>query len=358
MKFENWMAFKFILENKKRIVFPFLAITVSTVVVSLSLIIRDAISKTVIGDLRNIGKNTILIGGDTISKEDIYFIKSIPDVDYYFFSDQTRKDGDFIFKSYSNILLEKMNLPQLRENDIVLDKEQFLDKKIGETIILKVKGESKEFLIRAFYLERNPLETMKVGKRVILSEDGFKNNIANENNTRVAITFKEDIDSKSYIPLVLNNLNRERKSKLSLLETPEIFKKINNIIEILNKTLLILLIISLSLGGFFIFNITASFILERKDNIGILRAMGVNDSRIFKIFLLQNIYILVFGFFCGGLLSYIFLNIIEATLNITIYIDTLKIFIFIILTIVLGNVLGILQIKRLKKISIIDLLKI
>lgn len=358
MRFENWMALKFILENRKKIVFPFLAIVISIVFIFLSLLTREIINKNVVKDLRNIGKNNILIGGDTIYSKDIFFIDTIPDVEYYFYSDMLKKDNNILYKGYSNSLLKKMNLPALRDNDVILDRAQFPDKIVGETIILKVNYENKEFLIRDFYLEQNPLETMKVGKRVILSENGFKNNISDKNYNRLVISFKKNVDFNRYVNLILNNLNKNRDSKLSILETPEVLKKIESIINILNKVLIISLICSIGITGFFIFNTTASFIIERRNSIGILKAMGLPNKKIIRIFIFQNFYLLLSGFLLGGLFSYIFFNIVELILNIKLFLTSIKTIIFIVSIIILGNILGILPIYKLKKSTIINLLKI
>ncbi|MGL5901199.1 MAG: hypothetical protein ACRCZO_00805, partial [Cetobacterium sp.] len=114
MKFENWMALKFILENKKKIILPFLAIVASTVLIFLSITLKASITKTVEKDLRSMGKNSILIGGDSITSKDIAFINSIPDVDYYLYPDSFKEDEEILFKGYPNELLKKMNLPELR----------------------------------------------------------------------------------------------------------------------------------------------------------------------------------------------------------------------------------------------------
>lgn len=358
MKFENWIALKFILENKKKIMFPFLAIVSATFIVFMSAAIKGSIEKTVVKDLRSMGKNTVLLGGDKIGERDINFINSIPDVDYYFYSDQFKKEEGVLFKGYPKELLKKMKLPDLRERDVVLDKTQFPDKTLGETITFYVDKEPKEFLIREFYEELNPMETMKVGKRVILSEKGFKNNIWNANYDRVVVSFKENVDSNDYVPMILNNLNAGRGKKIKLLETPEIFKKVNSIISFLNKTLLMLLLVSLGVGGFFTFNMTANSIFERKSSIGILKTVGMKKNRIFKVFFLQNLYILITGILLGVVLSIVFLNIMETVLKIVIYIDSLKILGILILTVVLGVLLGIAPIKKIEKLSVIDLLKV
>ncbi|MGL4876348.1 MAG: hypothetical protein ACRC30_17070, partial [Clostridium sp.] len=185
MKFENWMALKFISENKKKIILPFLAIVASTVLIFLSITLKVSITKTVEKDLRTMGKNSILIGGDSITSKDIAFISSIPDVDYYFYPDSFKEDDEILFKGYPNELLKKMNLPELRDSDIILDKTQFSDRKIGDRILLSINGERKEFFIREFYEELNPLETMKVGKRAILSQLGFDSNVVKYDYKRV-----------------------------------------------------------------------------------------------------------------------------------------------------------------------------
>lgn len=358
MKFENWIALKFILENKKKILFPFLAIVVSTAVVFLSLTIKMSISKTIEKDLRAIGKNSILLGGDILNKKDIAFIMSIPDVDYYFYIDAIKKEDENLFKAYPKELLKKMNLPILRENDVILESTQFLNKKVGNTISFFINNERKEFLIRGFYKELNPLETTKVGKRVLMSEDGFENNVSNSLYSRVVIVFEDGVDSNDYINMILNNLNKHRDNKLTLLETPEVYKKMNSIIIFLNKTLFVLLFLSTGVGGFFVFNVTMSSIVERKSSVGMLTAIGMSKNRIFKVFLIQNLYILVTGILAGMLLGFLTIQSLEKLLKIEILIDKFSLLIVLLLTVVLGVVLGIIPIKKMEKNSVIELLKV
>ncbi|MGL5050075.1 MAG: ABC transporter permease [Fusobacteriaceae bacterium] len=358
MKIENWIALKFITENKKKILFIFFAIVVSTAVIFLSLAIKMSISKTIKKDLRAMGKNSILIGGDVINKRDIAFIKSIPDVDYYFYIDQIKKEDENLFKAYPSELLDKMKLPILRKNDVILDSTQFLNKQVGDTISFFVNKEKKEFLIRGFYKELNPLETMKVGNRILMSEEGFESNILNVLYSRVAVVFKDEVDSKEYVDLILNNLNKYRENKITLLETPEIYKKMNSIIAFLDKTLQILLILAVLIGGFFVFNTTMSSLLQRKSSIGILSAIGMSKKRIFRLFLIQNLYILVTGIFVGIVSSFLIIHLLEKMLKIEILIDGCSLSIVLSLTVVLGVVLGVVPIKKMQKESIIELLKV
>ncbi len=251
-----------------------------------------------------------------------------------------------------------MNLPELRDSDIILDKTQFLNRRIGDRVIFYINGERKEFFLRGFYEELNPLETMKVGKRAILSQSGFDSNVVKYDYKRVLIVFKESADSNDYIPMIISSLNIGRESKIKLLETPDLFKKINKITSFLNKTLFLMLALGVGIAGFFTFNITMTSLLEKKSSIGILSAVGMSKSRVFRIFLIQNIYILLSGFFLGITLASFLLKVIEMVLSISIYFDGLKVFGFIFIIITLGMLLGVIPIKKIQKLSIIELLKV
>lgn len=358
MIIENWIALKFINENKKKVIFSFLAIIFSTMVVFLSLVIKISIEKNIGNDLRTIGKNRILLGGDTFNQEDISFIKSIPDVEYFFYLNQNKMENGYIYKGYPEEFIEKINKPSLRTNDVILDKKQFPEANIGNVIKFSINGEKKEFLIRDFYEEKNPLETMKVGKRVILSQEGFRKNIENREYENLVIGFNNNINPEIYISSILNQLNRNREQKIFLLETPEIYKKVNNIISFLNKTLGILLIISLSIGGFFIFNVTANSIVERRNSIGILKVMGMEKKNILKVFLIENLYLLFTGVTIGIIFSFLFIKIIENILNMIIEVNFLLVILFLFITIVFGMILGIVPIKKIEKMTDIDLLRL
>ncbi|MGL4627874.1 MAG: ABC transporter permease, partial [Cetobacterium sp.] len=183
-------------------------------------------------------------------------------------------------------------------------------------------------------------------------------NVVKYDYKRVLIVFKESADSNDYIPMIISSLNIGRENKIKLLETPDLFKKINKIISFLNKALFLMLALGVGIAGFFTFNITMTSLLEKKSSIGILSAVGMSKSRVFRIFLIQNIYILLSGLFLGVVLGYSILKVIELVLNISIYLDGLKVFSFIFTIITLGMLLGIIPIKKIQKLSIIELLKV
>ena len=67
--------------------------------------------------------------------------------------------------------------------------------------------------------------------------------------------------------------------------------------------------ISLLVGGVGIFTIMTVAVNERKSEIGILRAIGASQSRIREVFLLESIFLSIFGAFLGLMAGFMIINI-------------------------------------------------
>ena len=67
--------------------------------------------------------------------------------------------------------------------------------------------------------------------------------------------------------------------------------------------------ISLLVGGVGIFTIMTVAVNERKSEIGILRAIGASQSRIREVFLLESIFLSIFGAFLGLMAGFMVINI-------------------------------------------------
>ncbi len=67
--------------------------------------------------------------------------------------------------------------------------------------------------------------------------------------------------------------------------------------------------ISLLVGGVGIFTIMTVAVNERKSEIGILRAIGASQNRIRDVFLLESIFLSIFGAILGLLAGFLVINI-------------------------------------------------
>ncbi|MED6343291.1 MAG: FtsX-like permease family protein, partial [Pseudomonadota bacterium] len=67
--------------------------------------------------------------------------------------------------------------------------------------------------------------------------------------------------------------------------------------------------ISLLVGGVGIFTIMTVAVNERKSEIGIMRAIGASQSRIRDVFLLESIFLSIFGAILGLLSGFMVINL-------------------------------------------------
>lgn len=355
-----WMAFKFLRGNLERALFPLMAVIVGTMSLVMTLSLGDGAKNIIDKDLTAIGGNRILVGGDSLTNKDLELIEKMPFVEYAVFPEKRKLVGNTLYRGYSKKALAAMGLPALKENEIILDKQQFLDKKIGSEIELQTGLEKKKFTIREQYQEESPFETMKIGDRVIISDEAFERIFGRSNYTSLVISFPQGEDGEEYLPVILRELNRSRFSynQIKVLETPEVYKKVERIKNFVGKGLFILSFISLVVGGVGILNLIAAAVRERTSYIGILRAVGMDKRSLIEIFLIEAAVVItagaVIGVLAGVIMSYLAGNL----LKIPPYFNLIKLVGALGLTMIVGLIFGVFPAKKAGELEIVEALKV
>lgn len=287
-------------------------------------------------------------------------MERLPFVEYGIFPEERALVGNIVYRGYSKKALIAMKLPILKNEETVLDKEQFSDIKIGEEIELETISGKRRFLVRGLYQEESPFETMKMGDRVIVSDETFEKIFGKRSYKNLVIAFPEGENGEDYIPIVLKELNkiRPRYNQVRILETPDVYKKVERIKSFVGKSLFILSFISLGIGGIGILNLIATTVRERGSYIGVLRAMGMSRESLTKIFIIEAGIVIVLGtsigITFGVAMSYIAGNI----LKIPPYFNFFKIMVTLALIMGISLVFGVYPAKRAGKIEIVKALKI
>lgn len=355
-----WMAYRLLQGNKQRAMFPMIAVIMGVISLIMTLSLGDGAKNIINRDLSAIGSNRILLGGGALSSRDLELVERLPFVEYAVFPEKRVLIGDTLYRGYSKKALSAMKLPILKESEVVLDKNQFLDSKIGTKIELETELGKKRFVIKDLYQEESPFETMKAGNRVIVSDETFDRVFGRSNYNSLVISFPQDEDGVEYIPIVLRELNRSRfgYTQIRVLETPDVYKKVERIKNFVNKGLFILSFISLIIGGTGILNLIAASVRDRSSYIGILKAMGVGKKSLMVIFLIEGAIVIAIGatigLIAGGILSWL----VGTVLKIPPYYNFLKIVGAFILTICVGLLFGVLPAKRAGDLEIVEALKI
>ena len=356
---ELWLALKFILGNKKKAVFPFLAVTlgITSLIITLSISLGGKI--VIEQNLSSLGGNRIMIGGDTLSKWDMDMVENYPVVEYTVFPKGRVEQDNNIFIAYSKKALKTLGLRDLNENEVIIDKNQFKDKNIGEIIKLNVNSYERRFLIEDMYEEKNPFELMKKGNRIIMSQREFQELFGIYKYNSMIISFYKGEDPNDYANFFIKKLNKYRggNSNLKLLETPAVYKRIEKIKVMVNRTLSLIAFVSLALGAFGILNLIGNNVRGRSGHIGILRAMGMKINNIIMVFILEALTISIIGSFAGIVLGITGSMIIGKLIGIHPVFRFFQISVSLILSLGIGIIMGVYPTRKINKESVVKILK-
>lgn len=360
MKMIFWLAYKMLLGNLKRAIFPFLGVVGGISALVLSLALGDGGEKMITTNLMAIGNNRIMLGGDELSKRDIQILENYPFVDYVFFPEARKYDGNNIFRGYSKKALMAMGInSNLSDMEVVLDKAQYPDTNIGDKIELLTESGRKNFIVADLYEEKNPFELTRQGNRIIVSQDYFGKLFGIHRFKEIVVSFYPNEDSEELIPIILKKFNFDRRglNHIKLLETPEVYKRLMKIQKLVKSTLGVLAFISICLGGFGIMNLIAGGVRARTVHIGILRAIGLSKDNITKVFLAEGIIIAISGTICGLVLGIIGGFLAEKLIMIPPLFKVLKISIYLLIALAFGIGVGVFPAKKAGEMSITDALR-
>lgn len=357
MKF--WMAFRFLKGNLERAAFPLVAVIVGAMSLVMTLSLGDGAKNIIDKDLSAIGGNRILVGGGSLSSKDLELIERMPFVEYAVFPEKRKLIGNKLYRGYSKKALSAMGLPILKENEVVLDKQQFLGAEVGTEIVLETELGKRRFIIRDLYEEESPFETMKIGDRVIVSDETFERIFGRSSYNSLVISFPQNEDGEEYIPVVLRELNRSRLlyNQVHVLETPEVYKKVERIKSFVGKSLFILSFISLIVGGAGILNLIAAALRERRSYIGILRTVGMDKGSLMEIFLIEAAVVITTGAVMGVILGVAVSYLVGNLLKIPLYFNFIKLVGALVLIMGIGLIFGVFPAKRVEKLEIVEILK-
>lgn len=305
MKVLFWLAYKLLVGNLKRAIFPFIGATTGVAALIIAFSIGAGGEKLISTNLMVMGDNRIMLGGDEFSQRDMKILENYPFVEYALFPEARMEEEDNIFIGYSQRALQKLNLPNLEEREIVVDKNQFPNSQVGDRINIKVDNRVYEFVVKALYIEENPFELMKQGNRIIISQNYFERLFSKYRYNQLVVSFDKNEDAEELIPLVVQKFDRDRNGyrDIKVLETPEVYKRIVKIQRMVRSTLYTLAALSLVLSGVGIMTLISSGVRARTAHIGILRAMGMSKENITKVFLTEGAIISLLGTVTGVIIG-------------------------------------------------------
>lgn len=354
-----WLAYKMLLGNIKRAIFPFLGVLCGIISLIMTLSLGAGGESIINTNLSAIGDNRIMIGGNSFNQRDIKILENYPFVEYTLFPKARNYIGDNIYIGYPEKVFDTLGLPRLNDREAIVDKNQFKDVKVGDFLELSVGAYREKFIVKGIYEEKNPLELMKKGNRIILSQDTYERIFGERNFSELVISFEKGEDAEEYIPIILNKFRQDRGlyGDIQLLETPEVYKKIEKIKNIVSMTLGILSVISLGIGGLGIMNLIGSNIRARTGHMGILRAMGMSSKDMVIMFITEGVIISFIGSIVGLILGIIFSVFVGKIINIYPIFSFGDIFISLVISLIVGVIMGTIPAIKAGEKNTIELLR-
>ncbi len=354
-----WLAYKMLLGNKKRAIFPLLGVIFGIISLMMTLSLGAGGERAINTSLSAIGGNRIMIGGNNFTERDIKILENYPFVEYALFPRARVLIDDNLYIGYPQKVFSILNLPNLRNREVIVDKTQFPNAKIGEHIELSVGNYREKFMVKEVYEEKNPLELMKKGNRILISQIDFERNFGQRNFDEIVISFEKGEDAEEYIPILLSKFKQDRGvyGDIQILETPEVYKRISRIQKIVSTTLGILSLVSLGIGGFGIMNLIASNIRSRTGHMGILRAIGMSSKKMTIMFITEGVLVSAIGTFIGLIFGIVLSIIAGKIVHISPVFSFGSIFISLIVSLVIGIVMGSYPAIKAGERNTIDLLR-
>lgn len=352
---ELWVAIKLVLGNRARNLFPIVGVTIAVGALVMTLALGRGGRETIAKDLSAIGSNRILIGGE-FTERDLKIVETIPTVEYGLFPGAREKVGNFIVIGYPEKVLKRMELKIPRGREVILDRGQYPQIEVGDFIDIN----RRQYRVIDTYIEKSPIETMRQGERAIIGLKEFNREYGRDTYNEMVVSFPQGESSEENIPAVIGQLKRYRGSRgsISILETPEVYKKVERVMGMVKTVLYTLSFISLALGGAGIMNMLRNSVEENRGTIGILRAQGVSKKGIERIFFLQGGIVVGGGALLGGVLGILGAYAIGLGINILPIFNWIEIGVALIISILLTLGIGIQGAKRASKLSTIEALKI
>lgn len=276
---ELWFAAKMIKNSIRRAIYPIMGFVfgISSLILVTSL--GQGGEYILKNDLNAIGQNRIILGG-AFTEKDILMIEELPFIEYLYLPGAKEKKGDITWIAAPSKYLKMLGVTEsLKEGEGIAE-----EKTLGllyDNSDLKFRNE-KIRLVQS-YKENSPLEMMKNENRILVNMEAF----GIREQKEILLSFMEGYSPYEYLPIIKSILDKNHleNAKIEILETPVLYKKIQEIKRNVKIILSLLASISLILGGTGITSLIASSVRERTYYIGILRSMGLGKKRVYRIFL-------------------------------------------------------------------------
>jgi len=317
-----WMVKKIIMGNKLRSAVPLMGIIIGVASIMGIFAISSGGEAAVKKDLASIAENRVLIGSSGgYDLEDIKLLENLPIVDYVFSPEMNMtvsydKLNKMKIEGYTKSAMKGKEL-EIEGSDNIRGREVLIGDKTAKKIFKTSYAVGKTFQInlstgklvelRVIGVYREDLgNTLGIGS-IYMDIDEYSNLENSRVVNTVVVTYKdkEDIEeTTNYVTQILSRKNY--KNRYTILEGNARYLKIEKIKDMINIFLGAVGIVALVMGGLGVSNLLLNSVREMTPSIGILRTMGMSETNILKIFLLESTVLSTIGgvigiiFGCGG----------------------------------------------------------
>jgi putative ABC transport system permease protein len=220
---------------------------------------------------------------------------------------ENQKQIDLIHNSLSLKLEDGRLLKEGDKGKVVLGSsftgDQF-GKKIRVGAILNIQG--KNFEVVGIL---KPSSSFQVNLAILMMENDMKEILNIEDEIDIIIIRTQSIqETEQVAKRIEQKLRKDRNEKIgeedfSVLTPIQAISSINTVLGVINIVVTGIAAISLIVGGIGIMNTMYTSVLERKKDIGTMKAIGARNSDILKIFLIESGLLGLVGGIIGALIG-------------------------------------------------------
>jgi len=169
-----------------------------------------------------------------------------------------------------------------------------LDLQVGSAVEI----EGNRYRVIAVLAEGEDITPIRPDSAVVLPEDEF----VQDGYNQVVVQANSGEDARFVAATVRERLNA-REQRVSVFELGSILDQIREFFTLLNGFLIALGAVSLVVAGVAIFNVMLMSTRERRGEIGVLRAVGVQKGEVLRTLVVESALLGVLGGFVGILVS-------------------------------------------------------
>ncbi len=320
-------------KNKKlKTLLTLSGIVVAVFTIVLLVILTFSLKYGIVSELERFEPNQVIVtttnvvgqgppmGFSLLRESDIEYVKSLKEVDKVFerltvvmpvtYNGDTKKISVSAVSTQEGVdkLIESKPFLGRFFNDNDKDKNVVLiGKKVYDDTFDDIKVNKNIYINGKKYKIIGVLEgsgSIVEDSMIFVPYDKFKKTFSLKGVSSMILNLKETVDVNAFIEKLKDKLNRRIGRDVVEVITPEQLKEfVDNILLLINILIISIASISIIVGGIGITNSLYSSVLQRKKEIGTMKAVGAKNYQVLLIFLVESISLSIIGVVLGFILA-------------------------------------------------------